>query len=38
LSSDRSATSFFRRLFSSSSCLSRLASEISMPPYLAFQR
>src|SRR6202041_3647200 len=32
-----SANSFFSLAFSSSSCFSRLASETSMPPYLAFQ-
>jgi hypothetical protein len=32
-----SAKSFFSLAFSSSSCFSRLASETSMPPYLAFQ-
>src|SRR6195256_3923625 len=32
-----SAKSFFSRAFSSSSCFRRLASETSMPPYLAFQ-
>src|ERR1700760_4690697 len=32
-----SAESFFSLAFSSSSCLSRLTSETSMPPYLAFQ-
>src|SRR5215472_10395985 len=37
LSSMASARSRFSRVFSSSSVLSRLASETSMPPYLAFQ-
>src|SRR6202795_2593247 len=32
-----SASSFFSLAFSSSSCLRRLASETSRPPYLAFQ-
>src|SRR5580693_9342709 len=32
-----SAKSFFNFAFSSSSCFRRLASETSMPPYLAFQ-
>src|SRR6202040_859377 len=32
-----SANSFFSLAFSSSSCFRRLASETSMPPYLAFQ-
>src|SRR6266576_2861489 len=32
-----SARSFFSLAFSSSSCLRRLASQTSMPPYLAFQ-
>ena len=32
-----SAKSFFSLAFSSSSCFSRLASEASIPPYLAFQ-
>src|SRR6266436_2216015 len=32
-----SARSFFSLAFSSSSCFRRLASETSMPPYLAFQ-
>src|SRR3984957_4755922 len=32
-----SANSFFSLAFSSSSCFSRLASETSMPPYLAFE-
>jgi hypothetical protein len=32
-----SASSFFSLLFSSSSAFRRLASETSMPPYLAFQ-
>jgi hypothetical protein len=32
-----SASNFFSFAFSSSSCFSRLASETSMPPYLAFQ-
>src|SRR5215468_3828113 len=37
LSSIDSAKSFFSRRFSSSSARSRLASETSRPPYLAFQ-
>jgi len=37
LSSIASASSFFSFVFSSESCFSRLASETSRPPYLAFQ-
>lgn len=38
LSSDRSATSFFSRAFSSSNTASRRASSAFIPPYLLFQR